>query len=341
MELHPIFKLRSKPTGEIIQLLESVTLGTDGAKYKHLDTRSRILESDDPLFISLERHDKPLGNITFLRRGSNWYLRYFAFDKWLQAGGNKRTKGEGMLKKNVEQLFLNAMHGEYGEKVNYFYAYIDPKNTKSLWFAENFGFEPISRFATQTFSRSRPKKRVDVIKSNDWNEVKQVVVDNYGGHEFFNDHHTSKPPFYLVKDDKFETIAFCKMTEVTWEIERLPGRFGGLLTKIIPFIPVLRKIIHPKEHRFLVPDAVYVKDNDPQLLEDFFETILNIEKRNLIIWWVDKKEPLFKKVSTSLKWGILHKMIGVSEVYLMVRKNPQSDRQLSGGPAYAVGFDFV
>lgn len=341
MDLHPIFKLRTEPTEEIIQLLESVTLGTNGAKYKHLDTRRRILECDHPLFLSMERHNKPIANITFLQRGESWYVRYFAFDKFLQSEGKRKTKGGGILKENVERFFLNAMNGGYGRKVDYFYAYVDPNNTKSLWITEQFDFKPVSEIATQTFSRANPKKKLEVIKSENWDEVKKIVYDKYKDHEFFTDQHTGKPPFYIVKNKEGEIDAFCKMTLVNWEIERLPGKMGGFLTKAIPYIPVLRKIIRPKAHQFLVPEAVYIRDNDPKLLDELFESILAMEKLNLIIWWVDTKDELYSCVNTSVQWGILNKLIGVAKALVIVRKNPDAQHPLSGNPVYTTGFDFV
>ena len=103
--MHPIFKFRTEVTEEILALLESVTLGTDGAHYRHLDTRERIFESDNPLFLSMERHTKVLGNVTFCRREKNWYIRYFAFDGAMQAQGKKKSSSNGLLKRELNAFF--------------------------------------------------------------------------------------------------------------------------------------------------------------------------------------------------------------------------------------------
>ena len=51
-----LIHIRENPTPAIIELLESVTLGTNGAHYRHLDTREKIYETDNPLFLTLERN---------------------------------------------------------------------------------------------------------------------------------------------------------------------------------------------------------------------------------------------------------------------------------------------
>lgn len=65
MDIGKPFVIRVKPTEEVIRLLESVTLGSNGSKYRHLDTRDKIKQLFRPLFLSLERNNRTLGNITF------------------------------------------------------------------------------------------------------------------------------------------------------------------------------------------------------------------------------------------------------------------------------------
>ena len=42
----------------LIELLSGVELGTNGAKYVHLDIKERIKEADHPLSFSLERNNR-------------------------------------------------------------------------------------------------------------------------------------------------------------------------------------------------------------------------------------------------------------------------------------------
>jgi len=343
MKLHPIFKLREKATAGIVDLLESVTLGTNGAHYAHLDTRTRIEELDSPLHLSMERNENVLGNITFCRRGKDWYIRYFAVSPKLQSAGQKKSKAKktNLLKSELSKFFSMTLdEGHEGEEVDSFYAYIDPNNEKSLWIGEMFGLETIGHIDTQTFSRVSPKQSPRVEKIEDWSLVKSLVEEHFGDYQYFISLHTSKPPFYIIRDENGEIIAFTKTTIANWEIKRLPGKFGSVLTKLIPLIPGVRKIIRPKKHTFIVPEAVIVKDNNPELLSELFEGILHKNSLNLIIWWIDENEKLYQTTKGNIKWGILNSMVGVTKANVVVNAKSELKNQ-SVNPFYTSGVDFI
>ena len=71
---------------DLVELLSGVELGTNGAKYVHLDIKERIKEADNPLSFSLERNNRLIANITFCERDTGYYLRYFAFSRHFRVG---------------------------------------------------------------------------------------------------------------------------------------------------------------------------------------------------------------------------------------------------------------
>jgi hypothetical protein len=343
MALNSIFKLREYVTPQIIALLEQTTLGTNGAMYRHLDTSERILEADDPLFLSMERNDKVIGNITFCRRNSDWYIRYFAFHSLAQAGEKKKKedKGNSLLKRELNQFFEDAFLGHIdGTKVRSLYAYIDPKNDRSKWMSENFNFHVLRQLATQTYSRVAPKASKRLRRSSDWKEIEDFVKNHYADHSYFCTSHAQKPPFYTLYNDKKELIACAKVTSVQWEIIRLPGKFGNILTKIIPFIPFLNRLIKPKNHTFLVPEIVCVQDNDPKVLDELFSAILHAEKLNLMIWWLDQQDPLYLKTKVKIKWGLLNSIIGVAPVDV-VQRSADGQALFRDQPIFVTAWDMV
>ena len=48
---------------KIIDVLTETTLGTNGARYRHLDTKERIFEADNPLFVTIERNVRVWGQV--------------------------------------------------------------------------------------------------------------------------------------------------------------------------------------------------------------------------------------------------------------------------------------
>lgn len=342
-KLSPLFKLRTEVTPEIIDLLQQTTLGTNGAKYKHLDTSTRIYEADNALFLSVERRHKTLGNVTFCRRGEHWYIRYFAFQSVLQRADQKKTnhKGNSVLKRELRSFFEQALQGnESNPAVRSMYAYIDPKNDKSKWMSENFGFQTIAKLATQSFSRIYPKMSKRFMHCDDWNEIAPIIREFYGDHQYYFETHCSKPPFYVLRDENKEVIACARIVHVNWEIVRLPGKMGGFLTQSIPYIPLLRKLIKPQKHQFVVPEIVWSKNNDSKLLTELFESILADQKLNLILWWTDVRNPLYQNIKSKVNWGMLHPIIGVAPVDVVQLKsivNPKTQQQ----PVFVTAYDMV
>jgi len=174
----------------------------------------------------------------------------------------------------------------------------------------------------------------------DWKVIEPLVQQKYGQHACFFTKHAEKPPFYCLKDDKGEILATCRVTKVNWEIVRLPGKMGGAIIKVIPYIPFLNKLIQPKCHTFLVPEIVTVQNNNPQLLEELFAAVLAEEKLNLMLWWLDQKDDIYQSVKDKVSWGLFHKLVGAHPVDVVERRNPNSTSCIKS-PVFVTAFDMV
>lgn len=346
MKIEKPFSVRTIPTPQTLELLESVTLGSKGARYRHLDTRERIKQLYKPVFLNLERNNRTLANITFCRREIGWYMRYFAFQTAFQTTTKNTTNTkEGILKKQLNSFFDDLLNGQHNNTTNLLYAYIDPKNRRSLLMSHNFGFTTRAKIATQTYSRVRPKeqKQVRKITKEQLQEVYVIVEKCYGNNQlYFTEHTFNDQPFYGYYDLNGNLLAFVKVHKAKWSIERLPGKRGNILTSIIPFIPRLRNIIKPKRHIFSAIEAVWVSDscNPSQVIDDLFEGVLFEEQTNSIIWWVDVKSEIYKTLSESVNWGLMHKLNGVSMVDLVIREQ-KNNGSLNNEPFYTTAFDFI
>ncbi|MCE3295634.1 MAG: hypothetical protein K0R65_1348 [Crocinitomicaceae bacterium] len=340
MNIRPPFILREKHTEGILKLLQQTTLGTDGARYRHLNTEEIIHDLDDPLFLSLERGEKVIGNISLCRRGTNWYIRYFAFDSLFQsskASSRETAKGSNEVKKSGLKDTIGAFFDEQSAAGICFYAYIDPKNLRSKFMSENFGFETIARLKTHSFSRSKPKRSQSLIEISDPGRIR--TLSQYFKHQlFYTDYQPKANRFYALEKNG-ETLAFARVRQAHWEIERLPGKMGGLLTKLVPFLPALNRFLVPSNHRFLVPDMVWAKDNKPQLLQELFESLLAAENQRLILWWADEKDPVLQ-YDKQISWGIFSWFLGNPSVDV-VAKFSSENKPDTEKPVFVCGIDLV
>lgn len=327
MKIRAPFILREAYTEAILDLLQQTTLGTDGARYRHNNTAEIIQDLDHPLFLSLERNQKVIGNITFCRRENNWYIRYFAIDPLFQS-----SKGASREKKSILKSRIRDFFEEQNAQGICFYAYIDPKNLRSKLMSETFGFETIACLKTHSFSRSHPKRSEKLVEITDsiltWSEPFRRQL-------FYTDYQPKTSRVYALEKNG-ETLAFARARRAHWKIERLPGKLGGLWVKMVPF---LNRFLVPSNHRFLVLDKVWAKNNDPQLLEELFESVLAAEKHRLILWWVDEKDPVLQH-EKRIFWGIFRRFLGNPPVDVVARFHP-GNKPETGQPVFVCGIDLV
>ncbi len=346
MSLSKRFTIRETACDSLIELLSRTSLGTNGARYRHLDTKNRILEADNPLFLSLEKDGKVQGNVTFCKRGPRWYVRYFAFSGQKQAAksGNQgpKTSSNSRLKQEVADFYDEVFDGKYGDAPDAFYAFIDPNNERSKWMAEHFGFRIEAQLITQTFSRTKPKAHSNVRIITDEEQINQCLSEIQKTHAYFVADHSNAPLFYGLFDEQNELIGFTKITKANWVIERLPGTLGGFFTKLIRFTPGIRRIIKPDNHQFIVPEAVWIKQHSPQALTQLFEGILEKENRNMMLWWIDRRETLWRDTRSRVHWGLVHRMTSQPQIDVVVlRKNPLKLDELRSKPIFVSGWDMV
>lgn len=335
MGLNDLIHIANQPDEPILKLLDEVVLGTNGAHYKHLDTREKIVHVDNPIYFTLRRRENILSNITFCERGDHRYVRYFAFSPKFQSSGQKKG---GSNRKSALYDLIDNYFDESLNHVDYYYAYIDPNNEKSLWLSQRFGFTELIKLNTQTFSRTKPKRSERYQGGLNWEEVKTNVRSSFSNWTFYIEHYLKQGNFHVLRNSDTEIIAMMMTEKAEWQIDRLPGKFGGLLVKLLPFIPFVRKLIRAKKHSFLVPEAVWVKDNNPKLLTELFESVLVNEKENVMIWWMPKSDELYNWVKDHVNWGLLDRLIGVTDVSVMIRSNKKLELT---PPFYTIAYDFI
>lgn len=349
MSLPSFFRLTEEPTKEVVELLQRTQLGTNGAQYRHLDTEKRVTELVNPLFLFIQRHDKVLGNITFCRRlmpngKTTFYIRYFAFDaKWSSSGKRSNKSSENsILRKGLDIFFSDAFAGNCGAKPDLFYAYIEPRNARSLWMAESFDFKVLAEINTFSFSRFFPRESTAVRQLNEQEVVEygQMLNQTYGEHSLYFPHHTIKDkPIYGYFENGKMTAA-CKVHIVNWEIIRLPGKTGAVLAKVIPFIPLLNRLIRPKSHRFAVIEGLVASKANQSHITALFESILADTQTNLMLFWYDSKDEYINQLISTQNRGFSKYLVRNQGVKLVYKHEVNHENNMTP-PFYVSGFDLI
>lgn len=320
---------------DLIALFENTVLGTNGAKYKHLDVAQSVSHTDHPLSCCLRRKEQLIANITFCKRPFGLYLRYFAFDKRFQSKAKARSNPKSKIKQEIETVF-QQITSQYPGTQNYCYAYIDTKNTRSKWMSETFGFQTKAYLATQSFSRIWPKAHPHLEEEQISAELFKIIENKYSHYTAYFTHFIEKGSVHVLYDQQGGRLAFAKFHKVSWNIQRLPGKLGGLLIKLLPYIPFVNQLIKAKEHTFLVPEVVCNPSENITDVQRLFEAVLAKEKLHSMLWWNDTRDTLYQKAQRQFSWGLLHKIIGVTKVDVVVRGDFHPKE-----PVFVAAFDMV
>jgi hypothetical protein len=348
MGLPSLFKTSETVLPEILELLKQTRLGTNGAQYRHLDTENRIYQVEHPIFLYIQRQQKVLGNITFSRRIIHgvhhaYYIRYFAFDSaWAGTGTEKEEKGNSLLKSGIESFFEQAFLGTYGNQADLFYAYIEPHNRRSMWMAEQFSFETRAFVLTWSYSRLFPKLHQGFRHLDDSLQTTYLnqLTATYGEMNLFYPFHTQSAQRIVGIVEKGELICACAVHNVNWEILRLPGKNGKQLTKLLPYVPFLRKIINPKSHRFVAVEGVVCQVGQESKIDWLFDSILADTDTHLLLTWQDQQDQMLSNNLKMIPRGWAKYLLPLQTVNL-VTKTRTTGCYDPDKPFYISAFDLI
>ncbi len=320
----------------LISFLEKTELGTNGARYAHLDVRERIKKLDFPQSFTLKRNEIIVANVTFCIRDFSMYVRYFAFNAIYQSTSNTKRKRSS---KSIFEIKILELFQKLERQRNLpFYAYIEADNSRSMLMSKRFGFKPYTHIISRSFSRLAPKLNKNVSFSSNWSEISDHVRGQYDQYDSYFEAPVSQPPFVVLRDNEGAILAYARFTKVAWRIHRLPGILGGVLVKIVPYIPLLNRLIKPKKHLFLTPDIVSGIANAAQL-QELFSGALALYDVKSMIWFIDPNDPVYKSVKQGFSWGVLDRIIGIKKINIMQRNavRPYSEKH----PFFVSAFDLI
>lgn len=338
MQVSEPFKLYYDVPESLLELLNGNCLGSNGARYLHLDIKEKLANLECPVHLCLERNGKIIANVTLDKREIGWYVRYFAFGNIFKSDSERKktVNNKNSILKTRLLEFFDSLLADVNSEQNLIYAYIDPTNFASKWFAEEMGFDKVATVKTQTFSRNRPKIKLKIEPSS---TREQNGIYNTLAQLFYPYNKDNMALNYSVNNGGKNKIS-CSVYLAHWKIEALPGKYGVFSKSVLPYLPFLRKLIRPNNHKFLVIEDLNYDNGCEHLVGDFLESILATHKLNLAIWWVDVHNPFSKKLE-NVKWGLLHMILGVSKVDLCIKSTIDHGEKNKDSYYYVSGYDLM
>ena len=116
--------------------------------------------------------------------------------------------------------------------------------------------------------------------------------------------------YYIMKQgDEICAGLQCERHQLT--IKFIPGVSGLILVKVLPIIPILRRLLPGGNLHFLTFGNIYFKNGMDAEIFSLMEALLARHQMNFAMIYMDKRSPVFQRLAKVGKFGILHALIDV------------------------------
>ncbi len=351
---------RSAPE-DVRRLLEDYVLGTEGGlRYRQLDIPARLAVIREIWFMSLRKYGRLLGTVGFVHRSvrcagkdyNAYYIRYFSIrsnpvKRELRRKNVQVKKKGGRLREQVERFMGEA--GRYlegvGDTPSVMYAYIEEENAASMQMSGRMGYRTVRHMDHTWFSRLRPRRCEGVRRAGEKEreDVLQRLSVMYEAYTFF---HTEgimdDAPYYLFRDEDGTVRAGLQVRVVQWQIVAMPGVAGFFFRKILPRLPLLRRLFDGKTFRFLSLEGLFFDAGYAGKILSLVETALQEAGLSLALLWHDTQSPLREAMLRLPGKGFFGKIMKARPADVRMRflnMTEEEEKTFRDKPAYVAAFD--
>ena len=225
------------------------------------------------------------------------------------------------------------------------YAYVESRNERSRNLIHQAGYEHIRSFLTVAFSRFNPvvNPAVELLSPEEEPAMAKRLEDFYHHYSFYTDEFSFHDHKYYVMRHNGEIVAGACAIPARYRMVNVPGIWGWLMMRVLPFTPYFRRLFQPESFRYVILNAIWHRHDSESLLPDLFEGICAREGYNTAITWLDDHSALFETLRTNRKMGALNRMLNAKPGLVYAHFTGVTGHQRDNFfdlPAYISGFDF-
>lgn len=356
-------KKTDEPDTEILDLLTSAVIGAEGGMQytmQHIPEKIKAYGKGIS-FLALYKKDVLSGVIGLCNRRTTTagidynttHVRYLTFRSAFQTVTNGLVQKEHSthlqesFKHKVFSILSRPMvkEEETDTEKHVMYAYVESKNERSKNLINQAGYEYIRSFLTVAFSRFSPKPDSDVAKLSPDKvpSMKERLKAYYGSYSFYSDEFSFYKDNYYVLREGDEIIAGLCAIPTSYKIVNMPGVWGWVLMKIMPYTPFFRRLFRPGGFHYLVLSALYCAEGREDVLPRLFGAVCAEEGHHTALTWLDDHSSLYEKLRTNRKMGALNRILNAKPglVYASFLNLTQEEKEkFYDSPVYISGFDF-
>ncbi|MFN8240715.1 MAG: hypothetical protein U0X39_08195 [Bacteroidales bacterium] len=361
-------KLTDHANEKVLELLDRTVLGSEGGmRYALQNISERIKIYHDRIrFISLYKKNKVTGTIGSCFRHARLgdksfmcsYIRYLAVHSGYQSDFTRRELRREKIKPEKEDSFKHKTLELFGKPSvlevegltdsdkHIMYAYVESMNERSKNLVNQAGYEQIRSFLTVAFSRFSPKRSISVsgITDDEKPEMLNLLSNYYKGHSMYTGEFVFREGNYYVLREGGKIIAGVNAIPNKYKVYHVPGVWGWIFMKILPYLPYYRRLFQPGEFRFLVFDSVYCQEGEEKKLERLFESVCSLEGFNTGLTWLDDRSMLYEKLKTGVNMGVLNRMLNAKPGIVFAKFVNFTDKEKEpfyDSPVFITGVDIT
>lgn len=361
-------KTSGRAGSEITSLLGSAVMGGEGGmQYTLCDVPSILKGYGSRMrYISLWRGYSLAGVIGACRRECRLtgvsvpatFLRFLSFRPLYQtarsgASGNRshrRSAPAESFRKQALNLFSKphvlGFEESEGEGRHLLYAFVEARNERTRTIIEEAGYEYIRSFLTVAFSRFSPVASASVspASADDRPVIRRLLRDFYRGWSFYYDDTVfSRGTFYLLRENG-RIVAGVNAIPTEFIIKNVPGVWGWIMMKILPFAPWFRKLFRPESFRFVSLGWLFHIPGRADALNPLLESVCELSGYNTALTWADDRGPLYETLRREVDLGTVNRMLNAKPGLVYTRFIGISEREKEAwydAPVFISGFDFT
>jgi L-amino acid N-acyltransferase YncA len=329
---------------EALGLLKKTIYGTSGPKYKHTGQENKIKDITRPYFFDLKENQTVVG--TYCLSGRNVVTGYGTinsfYGRYLAIHPDSAGKGYGSLLKSEAVKYIEST----GMQPHLLYSYVEESNTRSMRISNKENFASIGVLEAIVFSRLYPKMDSNFVQLQDKEKepLLSLLKEAYKDHILVHFDQVFYKQNYFVLKEKGEIIAGLQANPVLWRIVDMPGISGKFILNILPFIPVMNRLINPDNYHFVALEAMYIKPGYDKELIKLLESVLYHFNVTSALLLLDLNSPIYIKLKASGQLGIMDSMKQHIHTHVMVKANGMSldqVKQFVKQPIYTSAFDYT
>jgi RimJ/RimL family protein N-acetyltransferase len=338
----PSLRLTASRTASLagVVLLQRTIYGTHGPQYSHTGQAEKIRHITGPYFFDLWVGEELAGTYCLSERSVRTLAKPVPgyYGRYLAVAAAHQGHGYGhLLKQEAVRYIKRTQPGPH-----LFYSYVEGANARSLQISAKAGFYPLAQFEALVFGRLYPQRdlRFSQLPAAEQPAMRARLVVAYQAYSLVQFDQLFDGGNYFVLRENGEIIAGVQANPVRWRIVAMPGLSGRLLLRVLPHVPVLRRLIKPDNHEFAALEALYVQPGrEPELLR-LLESVLAHFGYTSALVMLDTSSPLHKYLKNSGKLGLLQALKQPTYSQVLVKPNGLNQEQVK--PLfYASAFDYT